>query len=65
MDQEELTEKIQDAVLALMPEEGIEELADAYESGKTDNDVKEILAKYNIDMTEIAKGIVAKEGANE
>ena len=65
MDQEELTNKIQDAVLVLLPEEGINELAAAYEEGKTDNDVKEILVKYGVDINKVAQDIVRKKGQNE
>ena len=65
MDQEKLTNLIQDKVLELLPEEGIKELAAIYDNGGTDNDVRAILEKYNVDINAVAKDLAMNGGKNE
>ena len=64
MDQGKIEEKIKNTVIEMLPEEGVKELADAYESGKTDSDVKAILEKYNIDINQVAVDVIKKEQPN-
>ena len=61
MDQEKMVDELGDRVVDLLPDEAIDELLEISDDDERDNKIREVLARYGVDVNNMTKELVEEK----